>query len=123
MDQRVPEADRQPKPAFGQTPECGASTWGAEHALKALIECQAESLYFIARRLYCDLDVMRRLQDCAGWQEIAELQQSWFGDCVADYGKEWGRMIGASFGVNANTQLQCFTSRPASRGRRSDLAG
>jgi hypothetical protein len=114
MDQRVPESDRQ---------EFCASTWGAEHALKALIECQAESLYFIARRLYCDLDFMRRLRDCAGWQEIAELQQSWLSDCVADHGREWVRMLGAGFGVNANTPLQCFTSRPASRGRGNGLVG
>jgi hypothetical protein len=118
MDQRVPEVDRQLQPTFGQDrAEFRAPTWGVEHVLKALIECQAESLYFIARRTYCNLDFMRRVWDCAGWQEIAELQQSWCTDCVADYGKEWGRLVGASFGINANTPLQGFTSRPASHGR------
>jgi hypothetical protein len=90
MDQ--PEADQQPRPASGQepTPEFDALTWGSEHVLKALIEYQAETLHFhfIARRTYSNLEFMRRLQHCTGWQEIAQLQQSWITDCVADYGKE-----------------------------------
>jgi len=49
-------------------------TWSAEYALKAMVEYQVESLRFIARRPYCNLEFMRHLRHCAGWQEIAQVQ-------------------------------------------------
>jgi hypothetical protein len=58
-------------------------TWSAEYALKAMVEYQVESLRFIARRTYCNLEFMRHLRHCAGWQEIAQVQQSWFKDFSA----------------------------------------
>ena len=61
-------------------PECDALTWGAAEGLKAIVEYQVESLRFIARRTYCNLEFMRHLRHCAGWQEIAQVQQSWFKD-------------------------------------------
>jgi hypothetical protein len=36
-----------------------------------MVEYQVESLRFIARRPYCNLEFMRHLRHCAGWQEIA----------------------------------------------------
>jgi hypothetical protein len=48
-----------------------AVTWGAEQALKAMIEYQVESLRFLARRTYCNLEFLRHLRHCAGWQDTA----------------------------------------------------
>ena len=67
-------------------------TWGAEEALKAMVAYQVESLRFIARRTYCNLEFMRHLRRCSDWQEIAEVQQCWFKDCAADYGEELSRL-------------------------------
>jgi hypothetical protein len=125
MDQRVAEAEQQPQPASRQdrVPEFDALTWGAERVLKVLIECQAETLHFIARRTYSNLEFMRRLRDCTGWQERSQLQQSWLTDCVADYGKEWGRMVGMSFQhANSDTPLQWLMYRPVPRGRGNAVA-
>jgi hypothetical protein len=74
-----------------------AMTWGAEEALKAMVAYQVESLWFIARRTYCNLELMRHLRHCTGWQEIAQVQQSWFKDCAADYGEELGRLTATGF--------------------------
>lgn len=72
-------------------------TWGAEEALKAMVEGQVESLRFIARRTYSNLEFLRHLRHCAGWPEVAQVQQSWFKECVADYGEELGRLVGTGF--------------------------
>ena len=86
MDQRVGE--REHEPSFNETAalELDAMTWGAERALKAMVEYQVESLRFLARRTHCNLEFMRHLRHCAGPQDIATLQQSWVKQCVADYG-------------------------------------
>ena len=93
MNEHVSGAEQQIS-STGETPapEFDALTWSAEHALKAMVEYQVESLRFIARRTYCNLEFMRHLRHCAGWQEIAQVQQSWFKECVADYGEELGRL-------------------------------
>ena len=74
----------------------GASAGGVE-ALKAMVVYQVESLRFIARRTYCNLEFMRHLRRCTDWQEIAEVQQSWFKDCAADYGEELSRLASTGF--------------------------
>ncbi|MGC2409606.1 MAG: hypothetical protein WA441_06350 [Methyloceanibacter sp.] len=98
-------------------PELDALTWSAEQALKVLIEHQVETLRFVARRTYSNLELMRHLRHCTGWQEIAELQQSWLRECVADYGEEWGRMVGTSFEIARSdfTPLQWLMYRSAPR--------
>ena len=58
-------------------PEFDAMTWGAEEALKAMVVYQVESLRFIARRTYCNLEFMRHLRRCTDWQEIAEYVTAW----------------------------------------------
>ena len=80
-----------------QTPEFDAMTWGAEEALKAMVAYQVESLRFIARRTYCNLELMRHLRHCSDWQEMAKVQQSWFKDCAADYGEELSRLAATGF--------------------------
>jgi hypothetical protein len=72
-------------------------TWGAEEALKAMVAYQVESLRFIARRTYCNLEFMRHLRHCSNWQEIAQMQQSWFKDCAADCGEELSRLASTGF--------------------------
>jgi hypothetical protein len=98
---------------------------GAEHALKALIEHQMEAIRFVARRTHGDLEFLRRLRHCAGWQEFIELQQSWLKDCVAEYGEEWGRLAGASCQIAANgmAPLESLMYRSATHGRTGDGAG
>jgi hypothetical protein len=78
-------------------PEFDAMTWGAEEALKAMVAYQVESLRFIARRTYCNLEFMRHLRHCSNWQEIAQMQQSWFKDCAADCGEELSRLASTGF--------------------------
>ena len=99
MNQHLSGAERRSEPSTGETqaPEFDAMTWGAEQALKAMIEYQVESLRFLARRTYCNLEFLRHLRHCAGWQEMAQVQQSWFKECVADYGEELARLAGTGF--------------------------
>ena len=76
MNQHVFGAERRSEPSPGETqaPEFDAMTWGAEQALKAMIEYQVESLRFLARRTYCNLEFLRHLRHCAGWQDMAQVQ-------------------------------------------------
>lgn len=78
-------------------PAFDAMTWGAEEAVKAMVAYQVESLRFIARRTYCNLEFMRHLRHCGNWQEIAQAQQDWFKDCAADYGEELSRLASTGF--------------------------
>src|SRR4026208_174517 len=78
-------------------PEFDAMTWGAEEVLKAMVAYQVESLRFIARRTYCNLEFMRHLRHCSNWEEIAQVQQCWFKDCAADYGEELSRLASTGF--------------------------
>ena len=80
-----------------QAPEFDALTWGAEEVLKAMVAYQVESLRFIARRTYCNLEFMRHLRHCSKWEEIAQVQQCWFKDCAADYGEELSRLASTGF--------------------------
>ena len=99
MNQHLSGAERRSEPSPGETqaPEFDAMTWGAEQALKAMIEYQVESLRFLARRTYCNLEFLRHLRHCAGWQDMAQVQQSWFKECVGDYGEELARVAGTGF--------------------------
>ena len=67
-----------------KAPELDAAAFGAEHAMKALVEYQAEAMRFLARRAHANLEFMRRLPHCKGWQELGELQQAWLRDLVGD---------------------------------------
>ena len=102
MEQQPVLAAERPFPQNNNAPELDAVTFGAEHALKALVAYQVESLRFLARRTYANLEFMRHLPHCKGWQDFADLQQSWLKGCVADYGEEVGRFTG--------TGLQLATS-------------
>ena len=98
MNQRQSEAEQQVKSSANiQATEFDALTWGAERALKAMVEYQLESLRFIASRTYSNLEFMRHLRHCAGWEEVAQVQQSWFKERAADYGEELGRLAGTGF--------------------------
>ena len=122
MNQRVSEAEPRSKPSSVEqleTREFDAMTWGAEQALKAVIEYQVESLRFLARRTYCNLELMRHLRHCAGWQDLAKVQQAWFKECLADYGEEVARIAGTGFQLARSdfAPLQGLIYRQA-RGRR-----
>ena len=97
MNQHVSGAERQSEPSTSEAPEFDAMTWGSEQALKAMFEYQVESLRFLARRTYCNLEFLRHLRHCAGWQDMAQVQQSWFKECVGDYGEELARLAGTGF--------------------------
>ena len=99
MNKHVSSAEQQVKSSAGEAtaPEFDAMTWGAEEALKAVVEYQVESLRYIARRTYCNLEFLRHLRHCAGWQEVAQVQQSWFKGWLADYGEEVGRLAATGF--------------------------
>jgi hypothetical protein len=126
MNEHVSVAEQQIS-STGETPapEFDALTWSAERALQAMVEYQVESLRFIARRTYCDLEFMRHVRHCAGWQEIAQVQQSWFKECVADYGEELGRLAGAGFQLARSDliPLQWLMYRQARGGKSGDDAG
>jgi hypothetical protein len=99
MNKHVSGAGREvvSAPQEPPAPEFDAMTWGAEEALKAMVAYQVESLRFIARRTYCNLEFMRHLRHCSNWQEIAQMQQCWFKDCAADYGEELSRLASTGF--------------------------
>jgi hypothetical protein len=99
MNKHVAGAEREVASSAQETPapEFDAMTWGAEEALKAMVAYQVESLRFIARRTYCNLEFMRHLRHCSNWQEIAQMQQSWFKDCAADCGEELSRLASTGF--------------------------
>jgi hypothetical protein len=126
MNEHVSRAKQQISSTSGETPapEFDALMWSAEHALKAMVEYQVESLHFIARRTHCNLEFMRHLH-CAGWQEIAQVQQSWFKECVADYGEELGRLAGTGFRLAGSdfTPLQWLMYRQARGGKGGNGAG
>lgn len=126
MDERVSGPEQKAKSPVGEAsiPEFDAMTWGAEHALKAMIEYQVESLRFLARRTYCNLEFMRHLQHCKGVHEIAQLQQAWFKDCAADYGEEVGRLVGTTFQLALSdvAPLQWLMYRPRRRRRGNGAA-
>ena len=126
MNEYVSAAEQQIS-STGETPapEFDALTWSAEHAFKAMVGYQVESGRFLARRAYCNLEFMRHLRHCTGWQEIAQVQQSWFKECVADYGEELGRLAGAGFQLARSdlTPLQWLMYRQAGGGKGGNDAG
>jgi hypothetical protein len=113
MNKHVSSAKRQAQTSGRETstPELDALTWGAEEALRAMVECQVESLRFIARRTYCNLEFLRQLRHCAGWPEVAK-------ECVADYGEELGRLAGTGFQLARSdfTPLQWLMYRKGGNG-------
>jgi len=121
MNQHVSGAARRSEPSTGETqaPELDAMTWGAEQALKAMIKYQVESLRFLARRTYCNLEFLRHLRHCADWQNMAHVQQSWFRECAADYGEELARLAGTGFQLARSdfAPLQSLMYRQARGGK------
>lgn len=102
-------------------PTLDAATWSAERWLKAVLEYQLEGLRFAAKRTYCDLECMRHLRHCQGWQDALQLQQMWLNEAAADYAEEWGRIVGTGFAL-ANSgfaPLQGMVAAPASEVRRA----
>jgi len=127
MDQHVSGSEHRSKLSFKETGalELDAMTWGAERALKAMVEYQVETLRFLARRAYCNLEFMRHLRHCRGPQDIAQLQQSWLKECVADYGEEAGRLVASGFQLSAGDvgPLQWLMYRPGPGDRRGNSGG
>jgi hypothetical protein len=121
MDQRVggPEREREPSLSETATHELDAMTWGAERALKAMVEYQVETLRFLARRAHCNLEFMRHLRHCAGPQDVSKLQQSWFKEWVADYGEEAGRLFATGFQLSTSdfVPLQSLVYRSGRGGK------
>jgi hypothetical protein len=121
MDQPVSD-EREPRSSLSETAalELDAMTWGAERALKAAVEYQVETLRFLARRAYGNLEFMRHLRHCDGPLDVAQLQQSWLKECVADYGEEAGRMFATGFQLSTSdvAPLQWLMYRPGPGGRR-----
>lgn len=119
MDQRVGGLEREPSVSETAALELDAMTWGAERALKAMVEYQVETLRFLARRTHCNLEFMRHLRHCAGPQDVAKLQQSWFKECVADYGEEAGRLFATGYQLSTSdiAPLQWLMYRPGRSGK------
>jgi len=121
MNKRVSSAKPRVKSHAAQTtaPEFDAGTFGAEEALKAMVEYQVESLRFVARRTDCKLEYLRSLCHYIEWQDMAEVQRSWFKEWLADYGKERVRLAATGFALASGDflPLPCScTARQAARG-------
>jgi hypothetical protein len=127
MDQRVGGAEHEPKPSLRETGalELDAMTWGAERALKAMVEYQVETLHFLAMRTHCNLEFMRHLRHCTGPQDLAQLQRSWLEECVADYGEEAGRLVASGFQLSTSDvgPLQGLMYRPGPDDKRGNRGG
>ena len=80
-------------------PEFDAVTFGAEEALKAMVEYQVESLRFVGRRTDGKLEYLRSLCHYIEWQDLAEVQRSWFKEWLADSGKEMVRLAATGFAL------------------------
>jgi hypothetical protein len=106
----------------GKAPELDAAAFGAEHAVTALVEYQIEAMRFWARRAHANLEFMRRLPHCKGWQELAELQQAWLSDLIGDYGEEAGRFTGTSLQLATSdfVPMQWLFYRRSARNRRGN---
>jgi len=121
MGQRVGGTEREREPSVSETAtlELDAMTWGAERALKAMVEYQVETLRFLARRAHCNLEFMRHLRHCAGPQDVAKLQQSWLKECAADYGEETGRLFATGYQLSTSdiAPLQWLMYRPGRGGK------
>ncbi len=76
--------------------ELDALTFGAERALKAMVECQVEGLRFAAKRTHAYLEFMHDLCQCRGFDEVGKLQQDFIKEQLADYGEEAGRFAGTA---------------------------
>ena len=99
-------------------PEFDAVTFGVEEALKAMVEYQVESLRFVGRRTDCKLEYLRSLCHYIEWQDMAEVQRSWFKEWLADSGKEMVRLAATGFALASDfLPLPCScTARHAARG-------
>ncbi|MGB3022099.1 MAG: hypothetical protein WBB50_08270 [Methyloceanibacter sp.] len=120
MDERDNGAKPRGKPASGETAdlELDAMTWGAERALRSMVEYQVEALRFATRRTCCDLEFIRNLRHCTEMQDIVQLQQSWFKECAADYGEEAGRLFGTAFQLSTSDFAPLQRLLPARGGKR-----
>jgi hypothetical protein len=85
-------------------PEFDALTWGAEHALKAVV---------LARRAHSNLEFFRHLRHCKEWHDVADLQESWLKEAFADYGEEVGRFAGTSLQLATSQLMPCTSSSSA----------
>jgi hypothetical protein len=94
-------------------PELDALTWGAEHALKAVVEYHIEGLRFLARRAHSNLEFFRHLRHCKQWHDVADLQESWLKEALADYGEEVGRFAGTSLHLATSQLMPCTSSSSA----------
>ena len=111
MNKRVSSAKPRVKSHAAQTtaPEFDAGTFGAEEALKAMVEYQVESLRFVGRRTDCKLEYLRSLCHYIEWQDMAEVQRSWF--------KEWLAATGFALASGDFLPLPCScTARHAVSG-------
>jgi hypothetical protein len=100
MQQKAPF----PLPTFEHyRPALDAAMWSTERAVKAALEFQLESLRFAAKRAHCNLEFMRQLCHCQEGQEAFHLQRNWWNDATADYGEEWGRIVGVGLDVAKGT--------------------
>src|SRR5262245_4236638 len=97
MEQQAVLAVARPFPQATKASEFGAATFGAEHVMEALVEYQVEGLRFMARRTHANLEFIRHLPQCEGWQDLGALQHAWLKELLADYGEEVGRLAGTSF--------------------------
>jgi hypothetical protein len=122
MEQEVAVAAERPSFRIDEAPELDALTWGAEHTLKAIVEYQVESLRFLARRTHANLEYMRCLRQCKEWQDVADLQQTWLKECIADYGEEVGRFTGTSLQLATSDlmPMQWLLYRRPKRGKRGN---
>jgi hypothetical protein len=72
---------------------------GAEAQLKAWQAYQVEGTQFVAKRMRADLEFLRSLGHCSEVQSMGDCRQAWLRDMQADYGEEWGRIVGTGLAV------------------------
>jgi len=124
MNKRVSSAKPRVKSHAAQTtaPEFDAVTFGAEEALKAMVEYQVESLRFVGRRTDCKLEYLRSLCHYIEWQDMAEVQRSWFKEWLADSGKEMVRLAATGFALASDFTSPAMLMYRQTRGKRGNHA-
>jgi hypothetical protein len=86
-----------------------------------MVEYQVESLRFVGRRTDGKLEYLRSLCHYIEWQDMAEVQRSWFKEWLADCGKERVRLAATGFALASGDflPLPCSCTRDRRQGGQS----
>lgn len=126
MNEHIFGAEQQVKSSADETPapEFDAMTWGAERALKAIVEYQVESLRFIARRTYSNLDSCGICATAPGGRRSRKSSSLGSRSASPIVARSWaGSRVLASSLAGVSSRRSNGLCTPSSRGKGGNGAG